>query len=180
MSFSFSGRHMEVGESLTNRAQEACKALAEKYAVGFISVNVVMKKDGYLFCCDIFIKTDSGNSYYASNEADSPTVSFDVTLQKIDQQMQKKKKSERCSCRCRPEINSFDNSFEKQHVEENNTMIIAEILEDLPLLSVSDAADHLDDSRKVFVFENISNNAVNVVYTRSDGNIGWIDYKIKR
>jgi ribosomal subunit interface protein len=180
MSFSFSGRHMEVGESLTNKAQDACKALAEKYAVGFISVNVVMKKDGYLFCCDIFIKTDSGNSYYASNEADNPTVSFDVTLQKIDQQMQKKKKAERCSCKCRFEINDLDNNSFENKSDEKYAIIVAEILEDLPLLSVSDAAERLVEDTKVFVFENISNNAVNVVYVRSDGNIGWIDYKVKR
>ncbi|MDR2781225.1 MAG: HPF/RaiA family ribosome-associated protein [Holosporaceae bacterium] len=179
MSFSFSGRHMEIGESLTSKAKEACEALANKYGVEFISANVVMKKDGYLFCCDISVKTSCGNSYYASNEADDPKISFDVTLQKIDQQMQKKKKSERCSCKCRLEINNFDNSLDEQ-LEENSAIIIAEILEDLPLLSVSDAAKRLNEKTKVFVFENISNNAVNVVYIRPDENIGWIDYKVKR
>jgi len=178
MNFSFSGRRMDVGESLTARAKEACVSLANKYGAEFIDVSVVMEKDAYLFCCDISVKTSTGNSYFASNSANDPNVSFDVTLQKIDLQIQKKKKGGHCSCRSHSvEINSFDNSLED---EKDAPMIIAEILDDLPLLSVCDAAKHLNEKTKLFVFQNISNDAINVVYTRPDGNIGWIDYKFKR
>jgi ribosomal subunit interface protein len=178
MNFSFSGRRMEVGESLTEKAKESCESLAQKYGIEFIDVNVVMKKDGYLFHCDISTKTSSGNSYYASNNADDPYISFDSTLKKIDQQMQKRKKAERCSCKCsnKFERTSFDNSLE----DENTPMIVAEILDDLPLLSVSDAAKRLNEKTKIFVFENIASDAVNVVYSRTDGNVGWIDYKMKK
>jgi ribosome-associated translation inhibitor RaiA len=165
---------MEVGESLTNRAREACITLSGKYGIEFIDVSVVMKKDGYLFNCDISAKTNSGNSYYASDNANDPYVSFDVTLQKIDQQMKKKKKPGHCCSQRKHqvEINDFDNSL-----EETAPMIVAEFLDNLPILSVSDAAKRLNGKTKVFVFENISNRAVNVVYIRQDGNIGWIDYK---
>ncbi|MDR1560925.1 MAG: HPF/RaiA family ribosome-associated protein [Holosporaceae bacterium] len=176
MKFSFAGRHMEIGESLTKRAKDACVSIANKYDVEFIDVSIVMKKDGYLFYCDISIKTNSGCAYHASNDADDPNASFDITLQKIEQQIQRKKKGSRCSCKTpRVEINNFDNSL-----EEKGPLIIAEILDDLPLLSVSDAAKRLNEKIRIFIFENISNNAVNVVYAKTDGNIGWIDYKIKR
>lgn len=172
---------MEVGNSLTARAEESCVALAEKYGDEFIDVSIVMKKETYLFHSDISAKTKNGNSYHATNECDDPTASFLGVLQKIDQQMRKKKKTTcRCSCRDLPvEFNEYDNSVAKKD-EEHAPMIIAEILEDLPMLSVSDASKNLDDKKSVFVFENISNNSVNVVYKRPDGNIGWIDYKIKR
>ena len=176
MKFSFTGRHMDIGEALTNRAKDASIALAEKYGTEFLDMSIVMKKDGYRFLCDISCKTARGNSYHISNEADDPNVCFDTTLQKVEQQMQKKRKGCRCGGKMNfPEINEMDNSF-----VEDAPMIVAEILDDLPLLSVSEAAKHLDEKTKVFIFENISNNAVNVVYTRADGNIGWIDYKIKR
>jgi ribosomal subunit interface protein len=178
MNFSFSGRHMEIGDALTGKAKGACVSLAGKYGVEFIDVNIVMKKDGYLFCCDISIRANGGNSYYASSNASDPHVSFDQTLQKIDQQMQKKKRFERRPCKkpLQPEINNFDNSLEKTAAP----IIIAEIREDLPTLSVSDAVKRLSEETKVFIFENISNNAINVVYARKDGNIGWIDYIPKR
>jgi ribosomal subunit interface protein len=164
---------MEVGEALTSRAKEACEALATKYGTEFIEVNAVMKKDAYIFRCDISVKTSEGNSYHAGDGTDDPHISFDLTLQKIEQQMKKKKKMERTFHKDRIEINIFGNSFEE---EENAPAIIAEIIDDLPILSVSDAAKHLNEKTKVFVFENISNKAVNVVYIRNDGNIGWIDY----
>ncbi|MDR0677195.1 MAG: sigma 54 modulation/S30EA ribosomal C-terminal domain-containing protein [Holosporaceae bacterium] len=175
MSFSFSGRHMEIGGSLANRAEISCKSLAKKYGINFIDVNIVMKKDGYLFHCDISVKTDSGNSYYSSNSADDPNVSFDVTLQKIDLQINKKRKSTRHNREPSLEVNSYDNSL-----EEETPVIVAEIIDDLPVMSVSSAAKRLNEGKKVFVFENVSNNAVNVVYVKSDGNIGWIDYRTKR
>jgi ribosome-associated translation inhibitor RaiA len=169
---------MEIGDALTGRAKEACISLAGKYGIEFIDVSIVIKKDGYLFCCDISIKAHGGDSYYASNDASDPHVSFDQTLHKIDQQMQKKKRSERNSCKkhLQPEINNFDSSLEKTAAP----VIIAEIIEDLPLLSVSDAVKRLNDETKVFIFENISNNAINVVYARHDGNIGWIDHRSER
>ena len=59
-------------------------------------------------------------------------------------------------------------------------MIVAERLDYLPIMSVSEATKKLCSSRPVFIFENISNKAVNVVYIREDGNFGWIDYKLDR
>ena len=177
MKFSFSGRHMEIGKSLTARAEEACWNLAEKYDTEFIDVNIVMKKENHLFYSDIAIKTSTGNTYQASDNDSDPTASFLGALQKVDIQIRKNKKSYKGTGKDVPtvEINSYDNSFEKEE-----PMIIAEILDDLPLMSVSEATKKITDKRRVFIFENISNNAVNVVYKREDGNFGWIDYKIKR
>ncbi|GHT93761.1 hypothetical protein FACS1894122_09500 [Alphaproteobacteria bacterium] len=176
MKFSFSGRHMEIGEALSNRAKDACIALASKYGVGFIDLSIVMEKNNYLFVCDISARTSTGNSYIASNSANDPVVSFEGTLQKVDLQMRKKKKSSRySSCKdSEVEINVFDNSLED---EEDAPVIVAEVLKDLPLICVSDAANLLKGDKRVLVFENISSKTVNVVYRRDDGNIGWIDYK---
>ena len=176
MNFSFSGRHMEIGESLTQKAKEACEKLAQKYRVEFLDANIVMKKESYLFTTDMTIKTNTGNSYFVVSSAEDPIVSFEVAVQKLEQQFQKKKKSGKCNKKV--EINTFDNPVSES--EENAPMIIAEILDDLPLMSVSEAAKRLNENQHVFIFENISNSAVHVVYWRSDGNIGWLDYKIKR
>lgn len=178
MKFSFSGRHMEIGQSLTTRAQEACESLAEKYDTEFIDVNIVMKKENHLFYSDIIVKTAFGNTYQASEKDNDPVSCFLGAIQKIDAQIRKKKKTHR-SINGREfssvEINHYDNSLEKEE-----PMIIAEILDDIPLMSVSEATKKLNDKRRVFIFENIANNAVNVVYKREDGNFGWLDYKIKR
>lgn len=176
MNFSFSGRHMEIGESLTQKAKSACEKLAKKYQVEFLDANIVMKKEAYLFNTDMAVKTNTGNSYFVVSSADDPIVSFEVAIQKLEQQFQKKKRPIKCGKKV--ERNTFDNPVSES--DEDAPMIIAEILDDLPLMSVSEAAKRLDENQHVFIFENISNSAVNVVYWRNDGNIGWLDYKIKR
>ena len=178
MNLSFSGRHMEIGESLTQKAKSSCERLAAKYRVEFLDANIVMKKDAYLFVTDITVKTNTGNSYFVTDNAEDPTVSFEITLQKLEQQFQKKRKNVKNNKKV--EYNSFDNTISAAESEDSAPMIIAEILDDLPLMSVSEAANRLNENRHVFIFENISNSAVNVVYWRNDGNIGWLDYKIKR
>ncbi len=178
MNFSFSGRHMEIGESLTQKAKISCEKLSAKYHVEFLDANIVMKKDAYLFITDMTIKTSTGNSYFVTGSAEDPTMSFEVTLQKLEQQFQKKRKNLKGNKKV--EYNTFDNPVSTAESEEDAPMIIAEILDDLPLMSVSEAAKRLSKDRNVFIFENISNSAVNVVYWRADGNIGWLDYKIKR
>lgn len=178
MKFSFSGRHMEIGESLTQKAKRSCEKLATKYRVEFLDANIVMKKDAYLFVTDMTVKTSTGNSYFVTDSAEDPLVSFEITLQKLEQQFQKKRKGGKCNKKV--EYNTFDSPVSSAESEEGAPMIIAEILDDLPLMSVSEAAKRLDKDHHVFIFENISNSAVNVVYWRNDGNIGWLDYKIKR
>jgi ribosomal subunit interface protein len=178
MNFSFAGRHMDIGEALTNRAKEASALLADKYGTEFIDVGIVMKKDNHLFHCSISVKSNI-NLYHATNESNDPNVSFDGALHKIDLQLRKKKKPCRETCRAnRVTITSFDNALP---AEENAPMIIAEILDNLPFLSVSEAANQLRiRNARVFIFKNTLNESVNVVYRRDDGNIGWIDYTVKK
>lgn len=180
MNFSFSGRHMEIGESLTARAEELCNNLAQKYEAKFLDVNIVMKKENYLFLTDISVKGASGTTYQSSDSDTDPVDSFQKALQKIEVQIRKRKKTHKgCGKEAVDvEINNFDNSFENKN-NEKHPVIVAEILDDLPLLSVSEATKKLNDKQRVFIFENIANNTVNVVYIREDGNFGWIDYKTR-
>jgi len=54
--------------------------------------------------------------------------------------------------------------------------VIAEMTTDIQTMSVSDAVMRLDLSgESALMFYNASNDAINMVYKRSDGNIGWVD-----
>ena len=57
-----------------------------------------------------------------------------------------------------------------------NPVVIAETKASLQELTVGEAVMQLDISDRAFVvFRNSGGGRVNVVYRRSDGNIGWID-----
>jgi hypothetical protein len=54
--------------------------------------------------------------------------------------------------------------------------VIAEQATEISLLSVSEAVMRMDlADQPVLMFRNTSSGELNVVYRRSDGNIGWID-----
>jgi hypothetical protein len=55
-------------------------------------------------------------------------------------------------------------------------VIVAETTTEIPSLSVSEAVMRMDlGAQPAFIFRNRKNGAVNVVYRRTDGNIGWVD-----
>ena len=60
--------------------------------------------------------------------------------------------------------------------EDYAPTIVAESSVSLARMSVASAVIELDTKDSpVFMFRNSSNDHVNIVYRRADGNIGWID-----
>jgi len=60
--------------------------------------------------------------------------------------------------------------------EDYAPAIIAESTKQLVTMSVANAVMALDmTDERILMFRNAGNDALNVVYRRDDGNIGWID-----
>lgn len=175
MSFSFSGRHMEVGAALTHHAAEACDRLSQKYSDAFTDVCIVITKDSFQFITDLSVKMENGWSFYAKADSKEPYASFDAALQKISTQIKKAKDKENRS-KMREDVKIADCLTEQEH--EDGPMIISEYISEMPFMSVAEAANLLlKDSKEVFLFKNKLTKLVNAVYLRKDGNIGWLDYK---
>ena len=67
-------------------------------------------------------------------------------------------------------------SDEDEMPEDFAPAIVAESTMSLRTMSVASAVIELDTKDSpVYVFRNAGNDHVNIVYRRSDGNIGWID-----
>ena len=55
-------------------------------------------------------------------------------------------------------------------------MVVAEMTTEIPSLTVSEAVMRMDLANlSALMFHNLSHGGLNMVYRRSDGNIGWID-----
>ena len=62
--------------------------------------------------------------------------------------------------------------------EEDEPVIIAESEEKIKVLSVSEAIMLMNlNDEIVYFFKNIKTNRLNILFRRSDGNIGWLDPK---
>ena len=173
MSFSFSGRHMSVGSALTHHAAEACESLAAKYNDELIDVNIVMTKDAALFVTDLSVKFGHGESFYAKAEEREPYASFDAALRKITTQVKKFKSI--CDSNRNEKIEIKE---DEEPSDESEFSIISELVVELPVISVAEAANRLvKEDKEVVMFRNKMTNAVNSVYKRRDGNVVWIDCK---
>lgn len=178
MNFIFSGRRMDIGEALTNHSKEACKGLSQKYSVDFIDIHIIMEKTGHLYQTEISMKSVNGFLFSANVEKDTPYGSLDLAIDKIEAQIQKKKNMAQNQYRIKPQhLRQNENMIEANDSEHIDApLIIAEMMDDLPEISVSQAADMLNNNI-VVVFKNKLTGMVNVVYKRSDGNVGWVDYR---
>ena len=59
-------------------------------------------------------------------------------------------------------------------------IIIAEMQTQLPVCTVSEAVMKMDlEGLSALMFKNTAHGGLNMVYRRSDGNIGWVDPKNK-
>ena len=57
-------------------------------------------------------------------------------------------------------------------------VIIAEMQTEIPVCTVSEAVMRMDlENLPALLFKNTAHGGLNMVYRRSDGNIGWVDPK---
>jgi hypothetical protein len=64
----------------------------------------------------------------------------------------------------------------EDHAGEFSPVVIAETKKNIKAMSVSDAVLDLDmTGAPLILFRHASTDRINVVYRRTDGNIGWVD-----
>lgn len=184
MSLRISGKHMEIGEAFRSRIQGRIGETIEKYFDGGFSGHVTVEKSGPRFSADCVIFLDTGMGLQAAGQAYDPQAAFEAASDRIETRLRRYKRK----------LRSYDGASsggdidvayrvmapaaeEIEEVPEDYApAIVAESTVSLKTMSVARAIVELDiKDSPVFVFRNAGNDQVNIVYRRSDGNIGWID-----
>ncbi len=184
MNLQISGKHMNVGEALTQRIEERVEEAVTKYFQGGFTGHVTLEKQGNRFACDCIIHLDSNMSLQSTAPDQDPTAAFEAAADKIEKRLRRYKRRlkdhhGRASKDARAEaayaiVEHPDP--EEEIPDDYNPVIIAESLRSIREQSVAEAVMQLDlTDDAVVVFTNAGNGKTNVVYRRSDGNIGWVD-----
>jgi len=189
MKLRISGKHMEIGDAFRGRIEARIAELVAKYFDGGYSGRVTVEKSGFRFSADCAIHLDTGMELQATGEAQEPTLAFDTAADRFEKRLRRYKR------RLKSHANGVGNNGvdsmatdiaytvvapvadEDEEVPEDYApAIVAESTVALKTMSVANAVIELDaKDSPVFVFRNAGNDQVNIVYRRSDGNIGWID-----
>lgn len=186
MTLRISGKQMEIGDAFRTRIEARIGEAVDKYFDGGFSGRVTVEKSGSGFSADCVVHLDTGTVLQAAGEAHDPQAAFDAAAERIEKRLRRYKR--RLKSHATGQAAAADAmdiayrvmepvSEEDEDLPENFApTIVAESKMALKTMSVASAVIELDlKDNPVFVFRNAGSNEVNIVYRRTDGNIGWVD-----
>jgi ribosomal subunit interface protein len=183
------GHQVETSETLQARVSERIEAIADKYFDRAIAANVTFGKGPYDdFTCEIVAPVPQGVVLKASSRAGEARVAFEGAADKIERQLSRymKRLRERRGNGNGDTVPDFVENAgytvfaQPQATEEEeesaSPAIVAETRVDIPDATVSDAVMMLDlRNTNALMFKNMKSGALNMVYRRDDGTIGWVE-----
>lgn len=182
MQVQITGKKIEISEALRSQTETKVREVSKKYALNPLECSVTFSKDKHTIRCDIEMHLGREIYVRAHQETLDAYLSIEQAIETFEKRLRRHKK------RLIDHYKKRDTNYAKlsgsqyvinaqidQELEEDNPLVIAEVKTDIPTLTVSDAVMHLDlsDSQAI-LFNNEARNQLNVVYRRTDGNIGWI------
>jgi ribosomal subunit interface protein len=184
------GQQMDVGASLQTYVSERLTESGQKYFNHAVQANVhFVHETSNRFRSDITLAVGNGIVLKASGAAGEAYPAFDQANQKLNAQLKRyknrlrdhhKRLNDKMVALGTP-ANQYVLQAENDdahHDDANHVapLVIAETTTHIPTLSVAEAVMRLELSGEpALVFVHSVSNRLNVVHTRADGHIGWID-----
>ena len=189
MTLRISGKSINVGDALRSRVSERTDEVLRKYFDGNYSGHITLSKDGYGFRTDCSLHLDSGITLEADSNASDAYASADQALVMIEKRLRRyksrlKDRSARKTYAANAALADIDApsyvieapAEGDEEVTTYSPVIIAEATTSLKRFSVSEAVMELDlTGAACIVFQHGSSGRVNIIYRRTDGNVGWVD-----
>jgi ribosomal subunit interface protein len=184
MSLRVSGKNMNIGEALREHVTQRLQQSAAKYFDGGVSGHVTIAPEGSGYRADCSLHLSSGIVLQTDGRGQEPYATFDQAADRLDKRLRRYKERLKSHHEGHgheaPEVVPYQvleaPDEESEAPVEFSPAVVAETTTSLRRLSVSAAVLDLDLSgAPVLVFRHANTGRVNIVYRRSDNNIGWID-----
>ena len=189
MQITVSGKQVDLSDALRTRVSDHLDVIASKYFDHAMEAQVTFSRARSFFTCDINMHAGRGLRLRGEGEAADANTAFDDAAEHIAKRLRRYRRrvnehARDSANRDRPEaarqyiLRQEDASEEEDGDGKSAThaTVIAEQVTEISMLSVSEAVMRMDlADQPVLMFRNSTTGELNVVYRRSDGNIGWID-----
>jgi ribosomal subunit interface protein len=191
MQITVSGKQVDLSDALRVRVSDHLDVIATKYFDRAMEAQVTFSRARSFFTCDINVHAGRGLRLRGEGEAADANSAFDDAAEHIAKRLRRYRR--RVNEHARDSANRERPEAARQYIlqqedagatrEANGggettayATVIAEQLTEISLLTVSEAVMRMDlADQPVLMFRNTTTGELNVVYRRSDGNIGWID-----
>jgi ribosomal subunit interface protein len=187
MQITVSGKQVDLSDALRTRVSDHLDVIASKYFDHALEAQVTFSRARSFFTCDISVHAGRGLSLRGEGEAADANTAFDDAAEHIAKRLRRYRRrvnehARDSANRERPEaarqytLRQDEEGAAQGANGEAHATVIAEQVTEISLLSVSEAVMRMDlADQPVLMFRNTTSGELNVVYRRSDGNIGWID-----
>lgn len=194
MQITVSGKQVDLSDALRVHVDEHLEKIAGKYFDNALEAIVTFSRARSFFTCDINVHAARGLVLRGEGEAADAHAAFDDAAEHIAKRLRRYRR--RLNEHARDVANHDRPEAVRQYVLREvydsddgaapdgagrpdvgpNAAVIAETQSVIERLSVGEAVMRMDLAHQpVMLFRNSANDAINVVYRRSDGHIGWID-----
>jgi ribosomal subunit interface protein len=187
MQLTVSGKQLDLSDALRVHVAQHLDVITHKYFDEALEAHVTFSKARSFFTCDINMHAGRGITVRGEGEAGDAHAAFDDAAEHIATRLRRYRRrvsahARDASKRAKPEpgrqyVLQAESAPEPEvGAEELHATIIAESDAAIETLSVRDAVMRMDLAyQAVLMFRNCKNGALNVVYRRADGHVGWID-----
>jgi ribosomal subunit interface protein len=187
MRYQISGKQIDIGDALQTHVKDSLGAAVGKYAERPTDATVIFSRSGAEFVCEATVHLSTGLTASAKAHAHEIYAAFDSACDKMEKQLRRYKRRLKDHHRDRQQpvdvlggsmyvLASSDDAEDTAEPDTLQPIIVAEMETAIPSLSVGEAVMQMElAGAPVLVFRNEGRDAVNVVYRRDDGNVGWID-----
>jgi ribosomal subunit interface protein len=192
MQITVSGKQLDLSDALCGRVSAHLENIATKYFGHAQEANVTFSRARSFFICDINLHAGRGLRLRGEGEALDANTAFDDAAEHIAKRLRRYRRrvnehARDLANRERPEAARqfvLEQSEPEDESEDANgtavdggvATVIAEHPAEISWLSVDEAVMRMDlADQPLLLFRHRATGALNVVYRRSDGNVGWID-----
>lgn len=205
MQLSVNGRHLDIGDALRSHIEASLTSIFGKYFGDAVDATVTLSQTGHLYHAQVNVHVGRGIRLAAENQADRIYAAYDGAADRIAKRLRRHKRRLRDEKKHAqepldvtegryyvlpgtatdageaagadlPGSGDWDGDAAAPDAEAGQSAVVAEMSYDIPSLSVSEAVMRLDlADAPAMMFRNAAHGGLNMIYRRSDGNVGWVD-----
>ncbi len=185
MTLRISGKNLAIGDALRTHVQARIDGVTAKYHAGAPSGHVTIGPEGSGYRSDCTLFLSAGVTLQVDAVAHEPYLSFDKAADRIERRLRRHRKrqaghhSHATGAMLKAVVDADAEEATSAlpwDDEETFAAVISEPAHGFREMTVASAVRQLDDTASpVVIFRYAENSRINIVYRRTDGNIGWID-----
>lgn len=186
MQLAINGKQVQISDALKDHVERLVTDITEKYFGDPLEGTVTVSKEGNDFRTDIAVHVGrdmfvrgQGNDGDAYKSADLAGAHIDKRLRRFKRRVRDHHRGDGgAKVAAQQYVLAADHAPAEPSEEEWQPVVVAEMTTSIEGLSVEEAVMRLElGELPVVMFRNRAHGELNVIYRRTDGNIGWIDPK---